>query len=321
MNKQTIFIDTDMGNDDLIAICMLLSSKKFKVIGISTVNGVARASTGAKNLARILTYLNIITIPIIKGFVRPISNTWRAEFPKNDKQRANRLTLIKKIGISKLISQNIRKYNSIIEIFKIINRSSQKVTLICLGPLTNIATLINKFGKKFTRNINQIVLMGGAVNVSGIVSPLNLAEYNIYLDPEAAKIIFNSKLRIIMVPIDATKRVPADLNLIKNGSEKLNLVEFYQKIKTSKSTTKTGNIIKEIILNNKSDFNYFYDPLVSAILEQPDMIQGSKKLEIKVSITGQERGATRGKVSKDGNVEVINKINSKKFYNLVLNKI
>lgn len=321
MNKKTIFIDTDMGNDDLMAICMLLSSKKFEVIGISTVNGVARASTGAKNFARILSYLNITTIPIIKGFVRPMSNTWRAEFPKKDMQRANQLALIKNISIPKLISKNIEIYNSIIKIFKIINRNPQKVTLICLGPLTNIATLMNKIGKKFTNNIDQIILMGGAVNAPGIVYPLNLAEYNMYLDPEAAKIVFDSGVQITMVPIDATKWVPADINLIKNNSEKFSLEKFYQKIKLTKPIRKTGNIIKEIILNNKSDFNYFYDPLVSAILEQPDMIQGSKKLEIKVSITGQERGATSGKVSKDGNVQVINKINNKKFYNLVLNKI
>jgi purine nucleosidase len=250
-----------------------------------------------------------------------MSNTWRAEFPKKDMQRANQLTLIKNISIPKLISKNIEIYNSIIKIFKIINRNPQKVTLICLGPLTNIATLMNKIGKKFTNNIDLIVLMGGAVNVPGIVYPLNLAEYNMYLDPEAAKIVFDSGVQITMVPIDATKWVPADINLIKNNSEKFSLEKFYQKTKLSKPIRKTGNIIKEIILNNKSDFNYFYDTLVSAILEQPDMIQGSKKLEIKVSITGQERGATSGKVSKDGNVQVINKINNKKFYNLVLNKI
>jgi inosine-uridine nucleoside N-ribohydrolase len=321
MNKKTIFIDTDTGNDDLMAICMLLSSKKFEVIGFSTVNGVSRAGTGAKNLARILSYLNLNTIPVIQGFTKPMSRSWKAEFPKIDRQRANRLTLVKNINIPKLNSKDVKVYNSIIKIFDIVNKNPKKVTLVCLGPLTNIATLVNKFGNKFTKNIEQIVLMGGAVNTPGIVPPLDLAEYNMYLDPEAAKILFDYGVTITMVPIDATKWVPADPKYIKGKSDKFKLGQFYKTIKQFKPTTKTGNIIKEIILNNKGDFNYFYDPLVSAILEQPNLIKGSQKLNIEVSVSGQRRGLTKRNVNKNGNVKVINKISNMGFYKLVLSKI
>lgn len=321
MNKQKIFIDTDMGVDDLMAICMFLSSERFETIGISVVNGVARANTGVRNLARVLYYMRMADIPIIRGFAKPISKSWRVEFPIIDRQRANRLTLVQNINLPKFISKDIRISGAVDSIFRKINKSPEKVILICLGPLTNVATEISKYGDRFTNKLERIVLMGGAVDVPGIVSPNNFAEYNMYLDPEAAKVVFDSGIPITMVPIDATKWVPADPKKARNDLERKALAKFYQVVRRSRPSKKTGKIIKEIILNNKGDFNFFYDPLVSSILEKPNIVEKFKKLKIRVLLTGQKRGATRGEDYGRINVSVINKVNSDEFYRLVRSKL
>ena len=310
-----------MGVDDLMAICMFLSSERFEVIGISVVNGVARVGTGVRNMARVLSYLGISDISIVRGFAKPISKSWRAEFPKIDRQRANRLTLIQNINLPKFVSKGTQISGTVDNIFRKIDESPEKVTLVCLGPLTNVATEISKYGDRFKCKLERVVLMGGAVNVPGIVSPNNFAEYNMYLDPEAAKVVFDSGVPITMVPIDATRWVPADLKRVKNSREKKYLDRFYQVVKRSKPFRKAGKVIREIVLNNKGDFNFFYDPLVSAILEQPSLIENSEILRIKVSISGWKRGTTNRETCKDGNVQMINKINNNGFYELVLNKI
>src|SRR3989344_5304319 len=108
--KKPIYIDTDVGNDDLIAILMLQLSKKFN----------------------------------IKGKTRAMNRNWQAVFPKIDRVRANKLTLLEKIPLPQDPSPKILVYNSLDKLADLIKSERQKITLVCLGPLTNIATLIEK---------------------------------------------------------------------------------------------------------------------------------------------------------------------------------
>ncbi len=307
--KIPIYIDTDMGNDDLIAIAMLMLSKKLDIKVISTVFGVASVNKGTNNLAKILTYINQ-NIPIVKGKTKALNLNWNAKFPKIDCLRANNLTLLKNLNIPTK-SKNIKTYSSIESFYQIIQKESKKITLVCLGPLTNIAYLIKKYQEKFTNKINQIILMGGAINSPGIVPPANISEYNIYLDPESAKIVFNLNIPITVVPIDATQWVPAMFMPKK----------IYSKIKLSKPQNKISQLIKELIINNNSDFDYFYDPLVSAIMEKPQIIKQSLSGDINIVSKGKNRGQAKLLSKKKGNIQVISKVNPCQFYNQLLKRI
>lgn len=291
---KNIIIDTDMGVDDIIAINLLLNNPKINVKAISTVKGVADLNTGTQNLARLLTWLGKITIPIYKGFKPPKQ---KVDFPKIDRQRANNLALLKTLSLPKFPSKKIciRKLN---------NYLSCPTSLLCLGPLTNIAKII-KNSTNFNKNIKEIIIMGGAVFKPGNIPPNYLCEYNIALDPTAAKIVFASGLPITLVSTDTTKQAPA-----KNK-------EFIRLVLSTSPQTKTGEIIKTIIINNRRDFIDFYDPLAAAILVNPKLVTASKKINLTIISDGQ----TIGQFNENGNINLVTKINKQAFYKLLINSI
>lgn len=289
-----IIIDTDMGVDDIVAINLLLDNSKIKVKTISTVFGVSNLITGTKNLARILTFLGKINVPICQG-----SNSPRQaeNFPKIDRQRANNLTLLKNI----LLPQKPAKK---IVIKKLNLKLNSPITLLCLGPLTNIAKIINQ-NLNYKKLIKRLVIMGGAIFSPGNVSPNWLTEYNIALDPDSAKIVFSSGLPITLIATDATKQVSATNK------------QFLKKVLAKNPQSPIGKIIKTIILNNRRDFNYFYDPLAAAILVEPKIISETKKITLSITPSGQ----TIGQINPKSNISLITKINRKLFYKYLLNSI
>lgn len=294
--KKTIFIDTDMGNDDIMAISMLLLSPIVNIKGISLVNGVSSVNKGFNNLSEILDYYNI-DIPIAKGSRKAIVET-RAKFPLRDRLRAENLSLLSSLPLNskeKLLSQTLSVEDFIFE-----KTSDKETSLITLGPLTNIAKTIIKYKVRFTRNLKEIIIMGGGIN-KGNIPPLNISEYNIFLDPEAAGIVFNSGTKITMIGIDAAKKIPAT-KIFTRRVEKIN------------PKNKMGKIIREIIINNDRDFDYFYDPLAISVFLNKEVIIKRIRCGIEVLLKNSNRGKTIVNKSMTKNVNVIQEINSNKFY-------
>ena len=298
--KQKIIIDTDSGMDDIIAIAMIISSGKFLIKGITTVRGLVTPIIGKKNLSKIINFFDT-KIKIVSGLDTPINkNRLKFSFPDSDRVNSTKLTFLK--SLLKPVKIQKQKYKVEDFIYKQA-KTSGGISLLCLGPLTNIAKVIQKYGIEFTKNINEITIMGGAVYASGNVAPAKYAEYNIFLDPEAAEIVFCSGVQINLVSIDATKFAPATTKL-KN------------KIENYKPKTKYGEIIKSIIIANKNDFDYFYDPLAAGVLIDPKIIIESKNVKIKIAQKGINVGQTLPTAGLK-NVGVITQINSKRFFNLL----
>lgn len=303
--KQKIIIDTDSGMDDIIAIAMIVSSGKFDIVGVTTVRGLVTPLIGKKNLTKIFKFLNY-NVKIVSGCCSPLNkNRINYSFPKQDIINSSKLlclnNLLKAVKVKKQI------YPARDFIFNKINTNGGKITLLCLGPLTNIAGVIQKYGQRFTQNINQIIIMGGAVFTRGNVPSSRTAEYNIYLDPEAAEVVFSSRIPIKLTSLDATKFVPAS-NELKNKIEKF------------RTNNKCGQIIKRVILANKNDFDYFYDPLAAGILIDPKIILQIKRTGIKVSKNKSNVGLTLP-FSNPNIIEVVTKVDTKKFINLLFRTI
>ncbi|MTJ55939.1 nucleoside hydrolase [Anabaena sp. UHCC 0253] len=89
-----------------------------------------------------------------------------------------------------------------------VSQYSEQITLLCLGPLTNIALAIEKGGEDFVKGVKQIVMMGGAVRVSGNGTPNQVSEWNLYVDPLAASQTFKSGIPITMIGLDVTNLAP-----------------------------------------------------------------------------------------------------------------
>ena len=292
--KKNILIDTDMGNDDILAINYLLLKEQYNIVGISTVNGVATDDNGFININRVLQFLDK-KISICAGSQKAIKEN-DAKFPEYDTFRANNLILLRELSLP---INNTVKCARQVEDF-IYENTKNNTLILALGPLTNIAKTIKRYRGKFTSKISGIFMMGGGLG-KGNVPPLFAAEYNIFLDPEAAAIVFSSNIAITMVGIDAASYVPVNR-------------AFTKKIQQTKPTTKEGKIIKEIIVKNNKDFSLFYDPLSVYLLSNPGAIKETLQTGMDVIQIGRERGKTIPTMQKS-NVNVVLSVDADAFYN------
>lgn len=307
--KQILYIDTDAGVDDIVAICMVLRSRRYAVRGISIVNGVASVENGLRVIARILAYLGMDTIPLFRG-INQVQQNSSIQFPVIDRSRATSFTLLPDIP---RISKEPRVDN-LKALQACIRKETKPVTILCLGPLSNIALIIKK--KSVRRAIGQLVIMGGAVNIPGIVPPRNIAEYNFRLDPVSAREVLEFGIPITLIPIDATKQVPALISTASRMSKEI-LRRFMKQIVNSRPVCARGKIIRSIILNNSGDFQNFYDPLAAAVLLNRSVISSWSSYQLSVST----RKMTYGKVliqKKEGPILVPDIVRIKNFYTLLI---
>ncbi|MCT4688572.1 pyrimidine-specific ribonucleoside hydrolase RihA [Vallitalea sp.] len=189
-----VIIDCDPGHDDAIALLLALGSEKLDVKGITTVAGNQTGDKTINNALRVLSYLDIHK-EVAKGATKPLIREL--------------ITAAEVHGESGLEGPELpepsfeKSDKSAIELmFKIINESKEKVTLIPTGPLTNIANLLLAY-PSVKDNIEEIVLMGGAC-FGGNWTPA--AEFNILVDPEAADIVYRSGLPVTMCGLDVTHK-------------------------------------------------------------------------------------------------------------------
>ncbi|WP_105205528.1 nucleoside hydrolase [Neobittarella massiliensis] len=195
MRKIPLIIDTDPGHDDAFAIMLALSSDKLDVKAITTVCGNSTVENTTQNALNILTLLGRTDIPVAKGIGKPML------------QPLDRSGGIKVHGESGLdgpvfgppACQPVEMH-AVDLMAKIVRESEEKVTLAPLGPLCNIAAFILCY-PELIQKIERISIMGGSV-FSGNVTPS--AEYNIFVDPESAQVVFSSGIPVIMHSIGST---------------------------------------------------------------------------------------------------------------------
>jgi len=190
-----IILDCDPGHDDMLAIILALSSNDLDVLGITTVAG---NQTGEKTYVNALRVLNLIgrsDVKVSRGFDKPILREL--------------VTAPQIHGVSGLDGANLPEpkgnethKHAVDFIIETVMSSPEKVYLVPTGPLTNVAVSLIK-EPRLKDHIEKIVLMGGAFHDSNFTPG---AEFNIYVDPEAAKLVFESGIPIVMVGLDVTNR-------------------------------------------------------------------------------------------------------------------
>nr|MDO8133285.1 nucleoside hydrolase [Candidatus Njordarchaeum guaymaensis] len=177
-------IDTDIGlgtrnaeiEDGLAISFAFTMQKELRVEGITTVFGNVVGGEAYKNAVNLLGVLGETSNKVAKGAIKPLKDQSKGE--PSAKAAAELIT-------------------------SIVLKQPKEITLICIGPLTNIATALI-MEPDLPENVKEVYIMGGAVTVPGNVSPT--AEFNIYSDPVAAKIVFNSKMPITLIPLDVTTK-------------------------------------------------------------------------------------------------------------------
>lgn len=192
MKKIPVIIDCDPGYDDALALVLALAHDKLDVKAITTTAGNIKIERTYKNAIRICRFLDK-DIRIGKGAKKPLFK--EPEFATY----VHSETGLSGANIPEDVPMPLEE-NTISVIKNELENSKEKITLIVLGPLTNIALLFQIY-PSLKEKIESIVIMGGAA-VGGNITPS--AEFNIYADAEAAKIVFEAGIPIIMAGLDIT---------------------------------------------------------------------------------------------------------------------
>jgi purine nucleosidase len=197
MTPRKIIIDTDPGQDDAVAILLALASPEIDVLGITAVAGNVPLPLTEKN-ARIVCELAVRPdVRVFAGCDAPLARPLVTAEHVHGKtgldgpQMADPTMPLQDQHAVDFIIQTLRE------------EPSGTVTLVPVGPLTNIATAFQRAPDIIAR-VREIVLMGGAYFAVGNITPA--AEFNIYVDPEAAKIVFAAGVPLVVMPLDVTHK-------------------------------------------------------------------------------------------------------------------
>lgn len=194
-----IIIDTDPGQDDAVAILLALASPdEIAVLGITAVAGNVPLALTEKNARIICELAGRPDIAVFAGCDRPLVQ------PLVTAEHVHGKTGLDGIALPDptMPLQAAHAVDFIIDTLRA--EPSGSVTLCPLGPLTNIATAFTRAPDIMAR-VKEIVLMGGAYFEVGNITPA--AEFNIYVDPEAAEIVFQSGVPLVVMPLDVTHKV------------------------------------------------------------------------------------------------------------------
>ncbi|CNI69969.1 pyrimidine-specific ribonucleoside hydrolase RihA [Yersinia intermedia] len=190
---RSIIIDCDPGHDDAIALILALASPELNVAAVTTCAGNQTPNKTLRNALRILTLLKRQDIPVAGGALKPL---------------LRELIIADNVhGESGLDGPSLpdpdfapQADNAVELMARILRTSPHPVTIVATGPLTNVALLLAGHGA-LTAKIERIVIMGGAVMLGNWTAA---AEFNIFVDPEAADRVFKSGIPITMAGLDVT---------------------------------------------------------------------------------------------------------------------
>lgn len=196
-----IILDVDTGTDDAVALMVAALSPEIELVGATTVNGNTAVHNCTENTLRVLDWIGLPHIPVHQGMSRPLARPQMTQLNPASRIHGDLLDLPP-------ATTTVQPGHAVDWLIDTVLASDGDITLVPVGPLTNIATAIQK-EPRILEWIPEIVIMGGAHD-HGNSTPS--AEFNIWLDPEAARIVVNCGRPIRMIPLDATHRALVSLD-------------------------------------------------------------------------------------------------------------
>jgi purine nucleosidase len=204
-----IIIDTDPGQDDCIAILLALASPELEVLGLTAVAGNVPLALTAKNALKICELAGRAQVPVFAGCDRPLLE------PPLTAETVHGRTGLDGAELPEPRAR-LRPAHAVDWLIEtLMARGDAGTTVVAVGPLTNIAMALRR-APTIADKIDRLVIMGGSLKVGGNVTPA--AEFNIAVDPHAARIVFESGIEIALFPLDVTWKVrlgPAQIARIR----------------------------------------------------------------------------------------------------------
>jgi inosine-uridine nucleoside N-ribohydrolase len=280
--RKPVIIDTDMAADDWLAIIFLLQHPDVEVLAVTvTGTGEAHCGPGVQNALDIVAMAGSPDIPVVCGRDTPLQGDRAFPDPwRRDVDSLNGLTL----PTSPSAPSTMTAVELLIDR---IQNSETNVTLVTLGPLTNIAEML-QIQPDIVEGIDTIYVMGGAVDVPGNLegntpTPENVtAEWNLYVDPFASRLVFEADVPIVMVGLDATNKVPMTH-------------DYYMRLGEDR-TTPEANFVYDIMTNISFPINngwmYHWDGLTAAAAIDQSLVTLEQRSIRVIDEDGDEAGRT-----------------------------
>jgi purine nucleosidase len=267
--RRKIIIDTDPGQDDAAAIMLAFASpEEIDILGLCAVAGNVPLKLTSRNIRIICELCGRTDIPVFEGAERPLV---RAPITAEHVHGSTGLDG-PVLDEPTMAAQKQHAVDFIIE--TLLREPAGTVTLCTLGALTNVALALQK-APEIASRVKEIVMMGGGFFEGGNITPA--AEFNIYVDPQAADIVFRSGMPIVVMPLDVTHKLlttKARVSRIREIGTRpaiamAEMLEFFERFDIEKYGSDGGPL---------------HDPSVIAYLVKPELFQGRDcNVEIEIS--------------------------------------
>ena len=270
-----VIVDTDPGQDDAVAILLALASPEIEVLGITAVAGNVPLDLTARNARIVCELAGRRDVPVFAGCDRPLERPLVTAEHVHGKTGLDGIDL----GDPTMPLQDEHAVDFIVRTLRA--EPSGTVTLATLGPLTNIAAAFRQ-APDIAERVERIVMMGGAYFEVGNITPA--AEFNVFVDPEAASIVFGSGVPLVVLPLDVThkalttrERVEAFRALGRVGAAVAAWTDFFERFDVEKYGSAGAPL---------------HDPTVIAWLLRPDLFTG-RTINVEIETTSElTRGMT-----------------------------
>jgi len=277
-----IILDVDMGLDDMLAILYLASHPNVDIRAITVAGtGLAHCDAGVSNALGLVELSDQKDVPVTCGRETPLEGSHI--FPPDWRQSADYAS-----GVEISHTGEPSPFSAPELMVDILQSASDRINIVAVGPLTNIAEALQT-APEIHSKIEAIYIMGGAVNtdgnvgISGVGIQNQYAEWNIYIDPVAANIVFNSGIPIVLIPLDATNDVPVTRN-------------FYKSLDKNRNT-QSANQAFELLTANLDFIDsgglQFWDPLAATVFTDQSVVTFEEIQLVVVTDEGSESGRTK----------------------------
>lgn len=331
--KTPVIIDCDPGHDDMMALVLAYGSKQLDIRAVTTVAGNNTIANTTNNALNVLHYIGADEIPVAMGYQNPIVRNHKETMERMQLRRGRKVDEANNIagasvhGVTGLDGFIFPKDNpkkaevirAVEMIARVVRESEDPITLVPIGPLTNIGLFIKAF-PDLIHKIKRISMMGGTCE---FVLSRPFMEFNTFVDPEATKIVFESGIPITMFGYDVTYSVLYN----KHTIEEIEAIG-------NKSSVMVKSLLDTFMERHNGSLSHLkfkdvcpvHDACAVAGVIDPKLVTESKMIHIDIETSGTYfDGATVcdvvGALGQKPNVEVVYRMNNEKFLSLLVNAV